>query len=187
MTTRSRGFGARCRSLPPSSRCTRPRAGVRWPPVAESGQGSSGRSSRASGGFTVHLAEELEVYFNEVAHGRPVGFVSSSKWKPPTDIYETDDALVVYMDIAGMRSEDFTVEYVDGVLTIAGERTARRHEGKPHYHAMEVQVGPFERRFRLPVPVDSESIKASYEHGFLEVRLAKLSARLSGPQSVRVQ
>src|SRR6058998_786336 len=113
--------------------------------------GSSGRSSRGSGSFTVHPAEEH----------------------------------VVYMDIAGMRSEDFTVQYVDGVLIIAGERAARRHEGKPHYHAMEVQVGPFERRFRLPVPVDPESIRASYEHGFLEVRLTKLPARLSGPQSGR--
>src|SRR5216117_704460 len=187
MTTRSRGCGAKCGSSRPSSRCTRPRPGLRWPAMAESGQGSSGRASRASGGFTVHLAEELEVYFKEVAHGRPVGFVSSSKWKPPTDIYETDDALEIYMDIAGMRSEDFTVEYVDGVLTIAGERTARRQEGKPHYHAMEVQVGPFERRFRLPVPVDPESIRAIYEQGFLEVRLANLPTRLSGPQSVRVQ
>src|SRR6266550_1760844 len=84
-------------------------------------------------------------------------------------------------------SGSLTVEYVDGVLTIAGERTARRHEGKPHYHGMEVQVGPFERRFRLPVPVDPESIRANYEQGFLEVRLAKLPTRLSGPQSVRVQ
>src|SRR5881409_1205106 len=94
--------------------------------------GSSGRSHRDKASFTVHPAEELEVYFNEVAHGRPVGLVASSKWKPSTDIYETVDALVVYMDIAGMRSENFTVEYVDGVLTIAGERTARRQEGKPH-------------------------------------------------------
>jgi HSP20 family protein len=154
--------------------------------MAES-SGSSGRPSRGSGSFTVHPPEELEVYFNEVAHGRPVGFVASSKWKPPTDIFETDEALVVYMDIAGMRSEDFSVEYADGILTIAGERTARAHQGKPHYHAMEVQVGPFERRFRLPVPVDPESIHASYEQGFLEVRLTKLPARLSGPQSVRVQ
>src|SRR5204862_511048 len=84
--------------------------------------------------------------------------------------------LVVYMDIAGMRSEDFSVEYVDGILTIAGERQARRNEGKPHYHAMEVQVGPFERRFRLPSPVDPESIRASYEQGFLEVWLVKLPA-----------
>jgi HSP20 family protein len=157
--------------------------------MADSGGGSSGRSSRGggSGSFTVHPAEELEVYFNEVAHGRPVGFVASSKWKPPTDIYETNDAIVVYMDIAGMHAEDFSVEYADGVLTIAGERTVRRDEGKPHFHVMEVQVGPFERRFRLPTPVDPDSISASYEHGFLEVRLTKLPVRLSGPQSVRVQ
>jgi len=37
------------------------------------------------------------------------------------------------------------------------------------------------------VPVDPESIRANYDQGFLEVRLAKLPARLSGPQSVRVQ
>src|SRR5438034_1591879 len=52
---------------------------------------------------------------------------------------------------------------------------------------MEVQVGPFERRFRLPVPVDPESTRANSDQGFLDVRLAKLPARLSGPQSVRVQ
>ena len=148
--------------------------------------GSSNRPSRGSGGFTVHLADELEVYFNEVAHGRPVGFVASPKWKPPTDVYETEGELVVHMDIAGMRSEDFQVEYADGVLTIGGERQPRR-EGKRHYHAMEVQVGPFERRLRLPVAVDPASIRASYEQGFLEVRLTKLPARLSGPQSVKVK
>src|SRR2546430_7273843 len=41
--------------------------------------------------ISVHLADELEVYFNEVAHGRPVGFVASSKWKPLTDIYERSE------------------------------------------------------------------------------------------------
>jgi HSP20 family protein len=150
------------------------------------GGGAGARPSRGSGAFTTHLVEELEVYFNEVAHGRPVGFVASPKWKPPTDVYETDEEIVVHMDIAGMTSDAFTVEFADGILTIAGERTAR-HEGKPHYHSMEVQVGPFERRFRLPVTVDPESIRANYEHGFLQVRLAKVPVRLSGPQSVRVQ
>lgn len=138
---------------------------------------------RGSGAFFVHSADELEVYFNEVAHGRPVGFVASTKWKPPTDVYETADEFIVHMDIAGMRAEDFRIEYVDEILTIAGERAARQ-EGKRHYHSMEVQVGPFERRFRLPAPVDPSSIRASYELGFLEVRLRKLPARRSGAVKV---
>jgi len=146
----------------------------------------SGRSPRGSGGFTVHLADELEVYFNEVAHGRPVGFVGSPKWKPPTDVYETTDAIVVHMDIAGMRSEDFKVELADGILTISGERVPAS-EGKRHYHALEVQVGPFERRLRVPTPVDPASVHASYEAGFLEVRVRKLPPGASGTHSVKVE
>jgi HSP20 family protein len=149
------------------------------------GAGGPNRPSRGSGAFTVHLADELDVYFNEVAHGRPVGFVASPKWKPRTDVYETGTDLVVHMDIAGMRAEDFTVEFDDGILKISGERVPRR-EGKRHYHAMEVQVGPFERRFRVPVVVDPASLRANYEHGFLEVRLTKQPPRTSGAQSVRV-
>lgn len=145
-----------------------------------------GRPSRGSGSLTVHLADELDVYFNEVAHGRPVGFVASPKWKPRTDVYETDHELLVHMDIAGMRAEDFRVEFNDGILTISGERTAARQQGKRHYHAMEVQIGPFERRFRLPVVVDPASICATYQQGFLEIRLAKQPPRSSGAQSVRV-
>ncbi len=145
------------------------------------------RPSRGSGSLTVHLADELDVYFNEVAHGRPVGFVASPKWKPRTDVYETDDELIVHMDIAGMQADDFSVELNDGILRISGERTTRHHAGgKRHYHSMEVQIGPFERRFRLPVVVDPASIRATYEHGFLEIRLAKQPPRSSGAQSVRV-
>ena len=146
----------------------------------------SGQDPRGSGSFTVHIADELEVYFNEVAHGRPVGFVGSLKWKPPTDVYETEDAVVVHMDIAGMHPGDFHVELSESILTISGERLARR-DGKRHYHAMEIQIGPFERRLRIPAPVDPDSVHANYEAGFLEVRLRKLAVRRSGTHSVKVE
>jgi len=61
------------------------------------------------------------------------------------------------MDIAGMQAGDFQVEVNEGILKIAGERTPRQ-QGRRHYHSMEVQIGPFERRFRLPVVVDPASI-----------------------------
>ena len=144
------------------------------------------RPSRGSGSFTVHLADELEVYFNEVAHGRPVGFVATGKWRPRADVYETEDALVVRVDIAGVDANELKVELADGIVTIAGERRPIR-EGKPQYHAMEVQVGPFERRLRLPTPVDPKSLRATYEHGMLEVRLTKVPERRTGTHAVKVQ
>lgn len=145
-------------------------------PRRPSGQGSSGPK-------TPHLADELEVYFNEYVRGSPVGFVSGSKWRPSTDIYETDDAFVVVMDIAGVEPDGFSVTFDGGVLTVSGER----HEtasGRREYHAMEVKVGPFERRFRFPKRVDPASLRASYELGFLEIRLAKVPDR---PSPVRVE
>jgi HSP20 family molecular chaperone IbpA len=51
---------------------------------------------------------------------------------------------------------------------------------------MEVQIGPFERRLRLPVPVDPTSLRATYDQGFLEVHLTKLPPRPSGPHTVKV-
>ncbi|MGH9259961.1 MAG: Hsp20/alpha crystallin family protein [Acidimicrobiales bacterium] len=142
-------------------------------------------SGRRSGGgaFFLGSADELEVYFNEVAHGRPVGFVASNKWRPPADLFETEREFVVHMDIAGLRPDEVQVELVDDVMRIWGER--RPHpEGKRHYHSMEVQVGPFERRLRLPTPVDPASVRANYEAGFLEVRVTKLPERRSGAVKV---
>ena len=117
---------------------------------------------------------------------KPVGFVATGKWRPRADVYETEDSLVVRVDIAGVDANEIKVELADGVITIAGERRPIR-EGKPQYHAMEVQVGPFERRLRLPTPVDPKSLKASYEHGMLEVRLTKVPERRTGTHAVKVQ
>src|SRR5438046_10399415 len=101
--------------------------------------GSPNRPSRGSGSLTVHLADELDVYFNEVAHGRPVGFVASPKWKPRTDVYETDAELIVHMDIAGMRAEEFTVELHDGNIKLVGERKSGKLGWRP-YHEIVGQM-----------------------------------------------
>jgi len=137
---------------------------------------------RPSGPVIPHSADELEVYFNDYVRGARVGFVSTPKWRPPTDIYETDDGFVLVMDIAGVEPGEFTVALDAGLLTVSGERKERA-SGRREYHAMEVKVGPFERSFRLPRPVDPASLKATYALGFLEIRIAKLPP---GPHAVGV-
>ncbi len=132
-----------------------------------------------------HIADELEVYFNEYLRGTPVGFVSAAKWRPPADIYETEDAFVVVMDIAGVEPDGFSITFDDGLLTIGGERRDQA-SGRREYHAMEVRVGPFERRFRFPEEVDPASLKATYDLGFLEIRLAKRPSQ-GGPVRIDVE
>jgi HSP20 family protein len=112
--------------------------------------------------------------------------VQSAKWRPRADVYELERELVVQLDIAGMEAGEFTIEFSEGILTISGERHTRR-SGRRTYHAMEIQTGPFERRLRVPVPVDPATMEAAYANGMLEVRLKRIPERRAGAFSVRVR
>jgi HSP20 family protein len=96
-------------------------------------------------------------------------------WRPPTDVYETRNAMVVKVEIAGMREQDFEV-WLDGRhLTIRGAR--HDPSDKLGYQQMEIQYGAFETDVHLPKAVDEDKIEASYRNGFLVVRLPKTQSR----------
>ena len=96
----------------------------------------------------------------------------SKLWSPPTDMYETRDAYVVRMEIAGMREEDFTVSIEGNFLVISGNRPDVEERGA--YHQMEIRCGRFSSAISLPSPIDLENASAAYEDGFFIVTLPKL-------------
>jgi len=93
-------------------------------------------------------------------------------WRPPTDVYETDTCVVVRVEIAGMKEEDFHIGFSEGNLTISGVR--RDPVAKLAYQQMEIRYGEFATQVYLPWSVAEEEIEASYEDGFLSVRLPKV-------------
>ena len=96
-------------------------------------------------------------------------------WCPPTDVYETDEYLVVKVEVAGMQEEDFSISLDGKRLTITGVR----HDpaSKLAYQQMEIAYGHFESHVHLPRAIDQEGIEASYKNGFLLVRLPKAQPR----------
>ena len=48
---------------------------------------------------------------------------------PYTDIHETDQAVVVSMDMPGVRREDVGIELDRGVLTVSGKVSFSNYEG----------------------------------------------------------
>jgi HSP20 family protein len=97
--------------------------------------------------------------------------VRSNIWSPPTDVYETDKAYLVRVEIAGMREEDFEVAVENHILHVSGARpdsSARRA-----YHQMEIRFGKFATSVGLPSAVDVEQSRAEYKDGFLTVTLPK--------------
>lgn len=93
--------------------------------------------------------------------------VQSNVWMPPTDVYETEGHLLVKVEVAGMREEDFEVSVEDQVLLIRGYRPNVNE--KRAYHQMEIRFGKFEITLDLPVSVDLDQATAEYKDGFLTV------------------
>jgi len=100
-------------------------------------------------------------------------------WQPRVDVYETQDAIIVKMEIAGVDSATLRVclSGDDRYLTVAGERREEESEraARVRCHRLEIYFGPFEARVQLPAGLryNREAIKARYTKGMLVVTLAK--------------
>lgn len=96
----------------------------------------------------------------------------SGTWVPPVDVAETQDRILVRAEVPGMRQEDISIEFENGLLTIRGDRKHEKSEGVT-WHRVERIYGNFSRSFTLPRSVDPEKISATYRDGILEVEVPK--------------
>jgi HSP20 family molecular chaperone IbpA len=99
----------------------------------------------------------------------------SPVWCPPTDVYQTEEEIIVRVEIAGMREADFAILLDGRKLSIRGIRAdvvERRA-----YHQMEIRFGEFRAEIELPVAVQAEGIEAIYRDGFLRIMLPKALPR----------
>lgn len=93
-------------------------------------------------------------------------------WAPPLDVYETENSVIVELELAGMKKEDFDISLENDVLTISGQRTVSKEREGESLRG-ERFFGSFRRSFTLPVPVQADGVKATYQDGVLRVELPK--------------
>jgi HSP20 family protein len=92
-------------------------------------------------------------------------------WRPPTDVYLTEEAIIVRVEIAGMRDAQFAVSLDDRYLTISGIRPDQPRQRA--YHQLEIHFGEFSTEVELHWAIDSQAVEAEYRDGFLQVVLPK--------------
>jgi len=121
-----------------------------------------------------NIRELLEMLMSEHTPAKhKIKMKTSFGWEPAMNVFETDGEFVVIMDISGMDPKDITV-FTDGnIVRISGVRKDLIPAGKKQFHALEIQVGPFQRLIGIPVQVDRESVTTHYANGLLEIRLKK--------------
>jgi HSP20 family protein len=96
--------------------------------------------------------------------------VAPPRFRPPADIYETDEALVVRAEVAGISDGDLDVEVYEDCLVISGQRPLALAEGR-RFHEVGIRAGPFRLEVPLPRPVDTSAVEARYEGGIVVVTL----------------
>jgi HSP20 family protein len=106
-------------------------------------------------------------------------------WMPAMDVYETDDKLVVTIELPGLTAQDVEVQVEDSTLTVSGKREFSTEVEQEHYHRIERRYGEFSRAVTLPPQVDAGKVDAKFENGVLSVEVAK--AEKAKPKKIQVK
>jgi HSP20 family protein len=103
---------------------------------------------------------------------------SRGSWVPNTDVYATENGLVIKVELAGMRSEHLEITMEGRRLRICGNRPDGCRAAKASFLVMEINYGPFESVLEVPANYDLSLAKAAYLNGFLRIDVP-LAQRMS--------
>jgi HSP20 family protein len=98
---------------------------------------------------------------------------ATQAWVPTLDVWETEDALHYAFDLPGIAKDAIAIEVEDGALTVSATREREQKVEGDRYQRFERRYGTFSRTVGLPQGVSEDEIKATYEHGVLEIRVPK--------------
>jgi HSP20 family protein len=95
----------------------------------------------------------------------------STQWMPQVEVFQRGNDLIVRADLPGLGKDDVQVDVADDTLTIHGERKQEREEEREGWYRNERSYGSFHRVIPLPEGTITESAKATFRNGVLEVVL----------------
>jgi HSP20 family protein len=116
---------------------------------------------------------------------RAFGRERTSPWMPAMDVYETEDKLVVTVELPGIDAKDVEVSVEDSTLTVSGKREFTTEVKEEHYHRIERRYGSFSRAVTLPQTVDTSKVNADVDKGILTIEVPK--AEKAKPKKIQIK
>ncbi len=127
--------------------------------------------------------QELQVQQKRELDKREESTIPVRVFVPTADIYETQDALKVILEMPGVEKENINVHVEDDVLNVEGKLDLTKYQGlQPLY--TEYNIGHYARSFRLSNKIDQEKIGAELKEGVLSLTLPKVEE--AKPRTIRV-
>jgi HSP20 family protein len=116
--------------------------------------------------------QELQVQQKREVESKQEATIPARVFVPATDIFETDEALTVILEMPGIDKDKVDVKVENDVLTIQGWIDFSRYEGlQPVY--TEYNIGNYARSFRLSSKIDQDRISAELRDGVMTLVLPK--------------
>jgi HSP20 family protein len=128
-----------------------------------------------------HIAKQMGKMAEQLHRGY-FSFYPNETWTPSVNLYETETAYLVCVDLAGVDKNKIELTVENGRLKLRGTRAVPSNAESPaanlrgrrvRLHLMEIDHGAFCREVELPEDVRHERINASYKDGLLWVELPK--------------
>jgi len=128
--------------------------------------------------------QELQVQKKREQETREEGTIPARIFVPDADIYETDDALTVILEMPGVAKDNVNVNVEDGVLKVEGHLDLSKYQGlRPLY--TEYNIGHYARNFHLSSKINQNKIAAAMKDGVLSLTLPKVEE--SKPRTIDVK
>ncbi len=119
------------------------------------------------GTFTSPRSEWDQVFDRFFEMGQPW----TGGYNVPTDVFHTEDSLVIRMDLPGVEPDDVEVTVQENTLLINGTRKFAWDADKVRFMRRGAFYGDFTQRVALGKGLKLDSISANYDNGVLELRI----------------
>jgi len=92
---------------------------------------------------------------------------------PAMNVWTNEDGAILTAELPGVNVDNINISVVGDTLTLSGNRQPDEMPEKATYHRRERAHGRFSRVFRLPFPIESDKVEASFEKGVLRISLPR--------------
>ena len=127
--------------------------------------------------------QELQVQQKREVEKKQESTIPTRAFLPITDIFETDQALSVILEMPGVDKDNVDISVENDTLTIQGRIDYSKYEGlQPVY--TEYNIGHYVRTFQISGKIDQGQISAELRDGVMKLVLPK--AEKAKPRKIKV-
>jgi HSP20 family protein len=100
---------------------------------------------------------------------------SATSWQPAIELQDTEDNLVLRLEIPGVDGKDIDIHVTREAVAISGEHRFEKKTQEKGFFRSEFRYGNFQRVIPLPVPIQNDQVKADFKNGVLTLTMPKVA------------